>query len=119
MPIIPYNRNFKKRASDLRKQGTLGEALLWNELKQSKMFGYKFMRQKPIDNYIVDFFCKKLMLAIEIDGNSHDTKMDLDKYRQERLEIMGIRFLRFTEQEVRKNMDAVIREIKKRVESRS
>ncbi|MES2059822.1 MAG: DUF559 domain-containing protein [Patescibacteria group bacterium] len=116
MSIIPYNRKFKERAAELRKNGTLGEALLWNELKGSKL-GVKFMRQKPVENYIVDFFCKKLMLVIEIDGSSHDSKIDLDKYRQEKLEIMGITFLRFTERDVRKNMAGVLKEIESKIKS--
>ena len=113
MTIIPYNRKFKERARKLRKRGTLGEVLLWNELKRAKLRGIKFMRQKSIDNYIVDFFCKELMLAIEIDGEIHALHVSEDKYRQERLEIMGIKFLRFTEKEVRGSMGSVLERIKR------
>ena len=76
---------------------TLSEVLLWNELKQKKMLGFDFDRQRPINNYIVDFYCKDFMLAIEVDGDSHD-KDDayiLDEQRQKDLENVGIRFLRF------------------------
>lgn len=58
-------------ARKLRKEMTFSEILLWNELKQKKMLGYDFDRQKPLDNFIVDFFCKELGLVIEIDGDSH------------------------------------------------
>ena len=101
--IIPYNRNLKTLALKLRKNMTLSEVLLWNEIKQKKMRGYDFDRQRPIDNFIVDFYCKDLMLAIEIDGSSHDTeeayKKDIE--RQTRLETFGVRFLRFDDREVK------------------
>lgn len=79
------------------------------------MCGYQFLRQRSIDNYIVDFFCKELMLAIEIDGSSHDKKIDEDRYRQERLEIIGITFLRFTENEIRTSLGSVLCKIKEKV----
>ncbi len=92
---------------------TFSEVLLWNELKQKKMKGYDFDRQRPIDNYIVDFYCKDLMLAIEIDGISHDFEDVLvkDEIRQQKLEKMGVRFLRFDDREVRKDMPNVLRTI--------
>ena len=111
--IIPYNRNLKTLALKLRKNMTLSEVLLWNEIKQKKMRGYDFDRQRPIDNFIVDFYCKDLMLAIEIDGSSHDTeeayKKDIE--RQTRLETFGVRFLRFDDREVKFDMMNVLREI--------
>ena len=78
------------------------------------MLGYDFHRQKPLNYFIVDFFCNELMLAIEIDGSTHDFE---DRYlndirRQKKLESLGIRFLRFTETEVRKNIDGVVDYIK-------
>ncbi|GAK52433.1 hypothetical protein U14_03684 [Candidatus Moduliflexus flocculans] len=66
--IIPYNPNLVPLAKQLRQNMTLAEVLLWNHLKQKQMRGYDFDRQRPIDEYIVDFYCKDLMLAIEIDG---------------------------------------------------
>ncbi len=92
---------------------TLSEVLLWNELKQKKMSGYDFDRQRPIGNYIVDFYCKDLMLAIEVDGISHDFEdvIKNDGIRQKRLENMGVRFLRFDDREVRTDMANVLRTI--------
>jgi len=92
---------------------TFSEVLLWNELKQKKMLEYDFDRQRPIDNYIVDFYCKDLMLAIEIDGISHDFEEVIvnDEIRQKRLEEMGVRFLRFDDREVKKDMANVLRAI--------
>lgn len=95
--IIPYNPQLKKLARQLRKNMTFGEVLLWNELKGNKLFGFDFDRQCCIDEFIVDFYCKELMLAIEIDGLSHAHQEALvkDVIRQKRLENLGVRFLRF------------------------
>ncbi|KKQ27439.1 MAG: hypothetical protein US42_C0009G0029 [Candidatus Magasanikbacteria bacterium GW2011_GWC2_37_14] len=109
MPVINYKQTLKQKAQELRKHSTLGEVILWQYLKNKQMLGYDFHRQKPIHNYIVDFYCPKLQLAIEIDGfASHDNKPDYDKQRQEILESKNIKFLRFTEIEVRKNIEAVL-----------
>ena len=84
---IYYNPNLKTRARQLRNKSTLSEVLLWDKIKSRKLLGYQFMRQKPIDNYIVDFFCNKLKLAIELDGFSHYIKetyiKDLEKEKIE------------------------------------
>ena len=111
--IIPYNPKLKSLALELRKNMTLGEVLLWNELKQKQMMDYDFDRQRPIDNYIVDFYCKDLMLAIEIDGESHDhiDAQSNDKHRQKRLEELGVRFLRFDDLDVKERMGWVLDEI--------
>jgi len=61
--------------------------------------GYDFDRQKPVDNYIIDFYCKELRLAVEIDGITHNEKMTNNRKRQDRLESLGIKFLRFTDKE--------------------
>ena len=90
---------------------TLSEVLLWNELKQKKMLDFDFDRQRPIGNYIVDFYCKDLSLAIEIDGDTHIYRYDYDEERQRDLEKMGVRFLRFDDIEVKKNMWNVLRVI--------
>lgn len=111
--IIPYNPKLKELARKLRKNMTLGEVLLWNELKGKQMLGFDFDRQRPIDNYIVDFYCKELMLAIEVDGSSHteDEIAINDEIRQKRLESLGVRFLRYSEQDVRKGIKFVLNDI--------
>jgi very-short-patch-repair endonuclease len=109
--IIPYNSELKELAKELRKKMTLSEVLLWNELKQKKMLGYDFDRQRPIGDFIVDFFCKELFLAVEIDGDTHIYKYDYDEERQKELENLGVRFLRFEDIEVKKNMNNVLRVI--------
>jgi very-short-patch-repair endonuclease len=83
--IIPYNRGLKELARQLRKNSTLSEVLLWNNIK-NKTLGYEFHRQVPIGEYIVDFFCHELLLAVEIDGSTHDYNFDYDNYKQEELE---------------------------------
>ena len=77
------------------------------------MHGYDFDRQRPIDEFIVDFYCKDLMLAIEIDGGSHnsDEAQEKDQIRQKRLESLGVRFLRFDDREVKKDLNNVLMEI--------
>lgn len=110
-PILKYNSALKERARYLRNNSTLSEILLWKYLKGKQMMGYDFHRQKPLDNFIVDFFCHRLMLAIEIDGNSYDLKEDYDMERQSKLESLGIRFLRFTDSEVKQNLTGVVRAI--------
>ena len=92
---------------------TFAEVLLWNELKQKKVCGYDFDRQRPIHNYIVDFYCKDLMLAIEVDGISHYSEgaFESDRIRQSEIEDLGVSFLRFDDEEVRHDMENVLRSI--------
>ena len=80
-PIVHYNPRLKKLARQLRRNSTLGEVLLWNELKRKQMMGYDFHRQKPIGEYIVDFYCPRLRLVIEIDGDSHFMREKKDAER--------------------------------------
>ena len=95
--IIPYNPKLKELAKKLRQNMTFSEVKLWNELKNGQMMGYDFDRQRPVGNYIVDFYCKDLRLALEVDGITHeDEKVMLnDKIRQSELEVLGVCFLRF------------------------
>ena len=96
----------------LRKNSTLSEVLLW-QLKAGQMGGLRFNRQKPLGNYIVDFYCKKLDLVLEVDGDSHDSELAQlkDAERQRVLEEMGLSFLRFDDLDVKHNMTFVLSEI--------
>ena len=107
---LHYSSRLKVNASNLRKAENLAEVLLWKELQSSKL-GVRFLRQRPIGNYIVDFYCHALNLAVEIDGVSHDSKADADEKRQRILESKGVRFIRFFDKDVRYNLDSVLREI--------
>lgn len=105
---IHYDPKLKQRARELRKQGILSEVFLWNCLKGRKMKGYQFMRQKPVGKYIVDFYCSKLKLAIEIDGESHNGKFSYDMQRQNFLESLGITVLRFNDRDVKRDIGNVL-----------
>lgn len=111
--------NLKQFSRNLRNNSTLGEILLWQELRAGQIKGYKFNRQKPLDHYIVDFYCKRLDLVIEVDGSSHYHEEALlqDQERQEVLEAMELSFLRFDDLDVKRNMVFVVQTIWDFVES--
>ncbi len=91
------------------------EVALWQFLKNKQANGHKFRRQYSVDGYILDFYCPSAKLAIEIDGDSHfsGTAIQSDEIRQKTIEDMGIRFLRFTNQDVYENLDGVCEKILK------
>ena len=94
---------------------TISEVILWSKLKNGQLMGYDFDRQRPIGNYIVDFYCKDLQLALEVDGKSHEeekTKLK-DKQRQEELEMLGVRFLRFNAVLVVNRVESVTKEFER------
>jgi very-short-patch-repair endonuclease len=113
MYYLPYNKDLKQFSRDLRNHSTYGEVLLWMELRAGQLRGYKFNRQKPLDKYIVDFYCKKLNLVIEVDGESHYSKEAClkDEGRQQVLEDLGLRFLRFDDWDVKNKMEVVLQRI--------
>lgn len=113
MKFIPYNKSLRDFSRELRSNQTLGETLLWMRIQKKQIKGYQFNRQKPIDNYIVDFYCKALGLVIEVDGGSHqfDNVIINDIERQRILESHDLQFLRFSEQQVRNDMNQVIWQI--------
>jgi very-short-patch-repair endonuclease len=92
---IYYNPKLKEHAKELRKNSTFTERFLWKHLKAGQLNGYRFLRQKPLDEFIVDFYCKRLRLIIEIDGVTHDDKQNYDKRRENRLKELGFTVLRF------------------------
>ena len=103
-----YNKNLKEFARELRTQTvSKAEKFIWKAVLSRKQTGERFLRQRPIYNFIVDFFAPDLGLIIEIDGSSHDKKGEYDFYRQQKLESLGYVFLRFSEGEVIQNIGAV------------
>lgn len=112
MQQITY-RDLKQRSRDLRQEGTLGEVLLWGQLRRKQIRGYQFNRQKPLANFIVDFYCRKLNLVIEIDGSSHmhEATMAHGLARENKLHNLGLSILRFSENEVRNQIDDVLEKI--------
>jgi len=103
----------------LRNPQTPAEATLWRHLR-NRNTGYKFRRQHPIDRFIIDFYCAKAKLCIEIDGSSHFEKEqeEYDKARIELLEELGYKVIRFTNNDVRYSVHAVVEEIVSAVEKR-
>jgi len=104
--IIPYNPKLKEYAKQLRKNSTLAEVLLRKNIK-NKALGVQFHRQVPMLDYIVDFYCHEIQLAIEIDGNSHDYRYFEDLNRQNKLEEQGVQFIRFSDSDIKNNMFSV------------
>ncbi|MFM6976490.1 MAG: endonuclease domain-containing protein [Sphingobacteriaceae bacterium] len=119
--IIPYDRHLKQLARNLRNDSTLGEILLWQELKNKQLMGFDFHRQKPLLKYIVDFYCAELNLIIEIDGGSHENaeQQQYDLNREAALKTYNLKIIRFTEQEVRKDMGNALRTLLSYVEKHS
>ena len=117
IPIIPYREDLITKARWLRKNSTPGEIEVWKAIKNRQLLGYKFRRQHPIHRFIVDFYCKEIKLAIEIDGRSHDFKIEADKERQSIIEQFGVSFLRFSESDAKNYTESVFLEIEKWVEA--
>jgi very-short-patch-repair endonuclease len=116
---IPYNINLTKRARDNRKNPTVAEKKMWYRILRSRSFeNYKFLRQKPLDNFIVDFYCSELLLVIEIDGDSHVEQIDYDNLRTKKLNGYGIEVVRYTNLEVINNIEGVYDDLSRRVEKR-
>ncbi len=105
-----YNKKLKEYARRLRRESTKAEIKLWNEvLRGGQMYGYTFLRQRPVLNYIADFLCKERKLIIEVDGFTHEweEQWKLDVERQRRLEDLGFTVLRFTDDEVFEDLSNV------------
>jgi len=108
-----------EKAKANRKNPTPAEKKLWFEMLQNKRFdGLKFTRQKPLDAYIVDFYCSELMLAVEIDGDTHAEQEKYDQTRTQRLSLLGVEVIRYTNREVLNNLEGVYTDLKNRVSNR-
>lgn len=115
---IPYNSVLVEIARRNRKNQTEAEKKMWRMLRNKNLKNYKFLRQKPLDNFIADFYCAKLMLVIEIDGDSHSRQKEYDILRSERLEEYGIRVIRYHNNDIIKNISKVYQDLLKRIKSR-
>jgi very-short-patch-repair endonuclease len=108
--IIPGQTVTKEklqRAKELRRDMTPAEKILWQELRANKL-GVHFRRQQVVAGFIVDFYCHKAALVIEVDGDIHDLQQEEDVRREKVLREMGLRIVRFRNEEVMKNMSAVV-----------
>jgi len=101
------------KAQKLRKNLTKSEKLLWEKLSKNQFHGFKFRRQHPIHIFIADFYCHKLKLIIEIDGEYHENEKQklLDEQRTELLEKQGLKIIRFTNEEIASNIEEVIKKL--------
>lgn len=116
---LPYDRALVLRAKELRKNMTPAEKKLWYGYLRT--FKFRVLRQRPIDYFIVDFYCPSLKLAIEIDGDSHfsDEGKAYDKARTQRLEGYGLTMIRFTNKQVLQDFESVCEAIQKSISSQS
>ncbi len=115
---IPYNKNLILKARNLRNNATSEENKLWYQyLAKSPI---RFIRQKPIDNYILDFYCPEKKIGIEVDGSQHYTEegLEYDRIRTEKLNAYKIEIIRFTNQEIRKNFNEVCEYIENIINNR-
>jgi len=110
---LPYNPELVARAKKLRKNMAVAEKKLWYEYLRT--FPHRVHRQRPINHYIVDFYCPKLKLVIEVDGESHFTPeaQEYDRKRTEILQGYGLKVVRFTNQQIMNNFEGVYSIIQK------
>lgn len=106
-----YNKSNIDSAREMRKNPTPAEEKMRNEILKHRLWGYKFTRQKPIWSFILDFYCAKLSLAIELDGEVHKNNKEYDKERISFLSSKWISVIRYRNNEVIKNIDKVYKDI--------
>ena len=111
--MLPYNRDLKQPSRQLRTNVTEPERHLWAKIRRKQLKGCQFYRQKPIGEYIVDFYCHRAKLVVEVDGDLHfsDEAVKNDRVRDEYLSSLGLRVLRFTNAEVMGNIEGVVERI--------
>lgn len=108
-----YKPQLKTNARTLRKNMTDSELKLWSRIRRKQLHGLQFYRQRPIGNYVVDFYCPQAQLVLEVDGSQHMNVREIqqDQYRNSYLKQQGIRVLRFDNLQVLNQIDAVIERI--------
>ena len=117
--MLPYNKNLKQLARELRKNMTDAERRLWSKIRRKQLKQYQFYRQKNIGEYIVDFYCPAAKLIVEIDGGQHYSNEyhAKDKARDKFLNDLGFRVLRFSNNDALKNIEEVVDTIYKHLEN--
>jgi len=115
MNYIYYNKNLTEKAKENRMNPTVPEKIMWKILRGKQLGDYKFIRQKPIDNFIIDFYCSELLLAIEIDGDSHAFQDDYDAFRTKKLNAFGIKVIRYSNSEIIVSIDGVYEDLKNKI----
>ena len=109
----PYNKNLKQASRDLRNNMTDAEKLLWSRVRNKQILGLQFYRQKPLLNFIVDFYCPAENVVIECDGGQHftDEGLEADRIRDHALEYLGLKVLRFDNRQILAEIDGVVEKI--------
>jgi very-short-patch-repair endonuclease len=110
---LPYNPNLKMLARQKRKAGILSEVLFWKQVRAKQFYTIDFDRQRIIGNYIVDFYVKALGLVVEIDGISHENKVEYDKSRLAYLESVGLKIFIAADVDVKLNIIDVMETLEK------
>lgn len=120
MKPVRYDPRLKLPARGLRNNSTKAEVVLWRHLRGMRMLGWDFHRQKPVGGRIIDFYCPRLRLAIEVDGHTHKLEeiAEDDRKRESELGNQGIRVIRFWNEEVFKDIGSVLRQIEAAVTER-
>ena len=116
--FIEYNRAYIDYARKNRKKPTKVENIFWQIVKNRQLFWYKFKRQKNIWPFILDFYCSELLLWIELDGGYHNDRIDYDRHRDAEIYKKGILVIRFSNEDVEKNITWVIHELEKIIKER-
>jgi len=115
---LPYNKALTARARENRNNPTMPESRIWNLVLRHRQFAtYKFLRQKPLGNYVVDFYCSELRLVIEIDGDSHAETVDYDAQRTAVLQSLGLEVIRYTNDDVMSNIEGVYEDLWSRIQT--
>ena len=111
------HQEIEEAARRLRRELTPAESILWEALRGRQLDGLKFRCQHPVGKFILDFYCPSVKLVIEVDGGIHDQQQEYDQARTEKLEAFGYRVLRFTDDQVMKDLSAVLETISKAARS--
>lgn len=116
---LPYNPRLKQRARNMRNNSTKAEIKMWVDVLRNRQTGFQFYRQKPLYHFIVDFYCPKLKLVIEIDGGSHNEKIEYDRIRTELLNVFDLEVIRYTNEDILKNINGVRNNLMEKIKNKS
>ena len=115
---LKYLEELRTPSKINRKNPTKAESKIWYEFLKDRPENYKFTRQKPLNRFILDFYCSKLLLAIEVDGDSHLSKIDRDRLRDKFLSCLNIETIRFRNEQILNNLKEVKEKIIKIINKR-
>lgn len=109
---IPRNKELNYYAKRNRHKGNIAEVVFWKHVNKKQFYGIDFNRQYVIGNYFADFYARSLCLVVEIDGSSHNEKMNYDSERDLYMQSLGLKVFRTTDYDVINNLDIVLKELK-------